>query len=128
MKVAFASDDGLTVNAHFGQSTQFVIYNVTKDGVAEFLEIRYIAPDRGGGDEHGKIEARIAAIEDCSLVFLMQIGASAAARVTRKKLMPVKVTMGSSIQGQLERLQEILRGKPPMWLAKILSEETIESS
>ncbi|MMZ68126.1 hypothetical protein D1872_307760 [compost metagenome] len=62
-------------------------------------------------------------MEDCALVFLMQIGASAAARVTRKKIMPVKVPGGSSIEGQLRRLQEMLRGTPPLWLAKIFNEE-----
>lgn len=123
MRVAFASEDGLTVNAHFGQSMQFAIFNVSKDGGAEFQEIRRVSADIQSGDEHGKIEARLSAIGDCSLVFLMQIGASAAARVTRKKIMPVKVPMGSSIEGQLKRLQEMLRGKPPLWMAKILKEE-----
>ncbi|WP_410769540.1 nitrogen fixation protein NifX [Fontibacillus sp. BL9] len=124
MKIAFASDDGLTVNAHFGQSLQFAIYKISKEGGTELLEIRRVSGDRGE-DEHGRIEARIAAVEDCALVFLMQIGASAAARITRRKIMPVKVPMGSSIEGQLKRLQEMLRGKPPLWLAKILSEEEI---
>lgn len=124
MKIAFASDDGLTVNAHFGQSMQFAIYKLTKAGAAELLEIRRIPTD-SGQDEHGKIAARIAAVEDCVLVFLMQIGASAAARVTRKKIMPVKVPGGSSIEGQLKRLQEMLRGNPPLWLAKILNEEEV---
>ncbi|MNE99204.1 hypothetical protein D3C80_1978460 [compost metagenome] len=53
----------------------------------------------------------------------MQIGASAAARVTRRKIMPVKVPFGSPIDEQVKRLVEMLQGKPPMWLAKVLRAE-----
>ncbi|MGV2794656.1 nitrogen fixation protein NifX [Clostridium perfringens] len=112
----------MPVNAHFGQSLQFAIYKMPRSGAVELLEIRRIPTD-SGQDEHGKIAARIAAGEDCALVFLRQIGASAAARVTRKKIMPVKVPGGSSIEGQRRRLQEMLRGTPPLWLAKIFNEE-----
>ncbi|GJM74852.1 hypothetical protein HMSSN036_70680 [Paenibacillus macerans] len=66
---------------------------------------------------------RISLIGDCTLVFLMQIGASAAARVTRRKMMPVKVPPGVPIKEQIARLLEMLRGKPPMWLSKVLLAE-----
>ncbi|MEK4510123.1 nitrogen fixation protein NifX [Paenibacillus anaericanus] len=121
MKVAFASHDGVTVNAHFGQCIQFAIFEVIK-GSSVLLEIRHVS-DIQGGDENGRIESRIGAIGDCTLVFIMQIGASAAARVTRRKIMPVKVPMGSSIESQLGRLQELLSGRPPLWLEKILNKE-----
>lgn len=121
MKVAFASEDGTTVNAHFGHSMIFAVYDVSREGY-ELVEIRRVT-DKFSGDEHGRIENRIAAIEDCALVFMMQIGASAAARVTRKKIMPVKVAMGSPIEVQLKRLQELIKEKPPLWLSKIIHEE-----
>lgn len=124
MKVAFATDDGIRVNAHFGQSPLFAVYNVTKDG-GELLELRRI-PVSINQDEYGKIESRVDAIGDCALVFLMQIGATAAAKVTRRKLMPVKVPFGSPIEEQVKRLVEMLQGKPPMWLAKIVHAETAE--
>ncbi|WP_025690370.1 NifB/NifX family molybdenum-iron cluster-binding protein, partial [Paenibacillus zanthoxyli] len=81
MKVAFATDDGVRVNAHFGQCSMFAIYNITK-GKSELLELRRI-PDIAAQDELGKIDGRIETIGDCTLIFLMQIGASAAAKVTR---------------------------------------------
>lgn len=121
MKVAFATDDGLKVNAHFGYSPMFAVYDV-RPGEAHFLENRMV-PVQTADDESGKIETRIRLIEDCTLVFLMQIGASAAARVTSRKLMPVKVPAGSPIDEQIAKLLEMLRGKPPMWLSKVLSAE-----
>ncbi|MEC0172020.1 nitrogen fixation protein NifX [Paenibacillus graminis] len=121
MKVAFATDDGSRVNAHFGQSPMFAVYNVTKNG-GELLELRKL-PVLLNQDEAGKIDSRLEAVEDCTLIFIMQIGASAAARVTRRKIMPVKVPFGSPIDEQVKRLVDMLQGKPPMWLAKVLRSE-----
>lgn len=124
MKVAFATDDGKRVNAHFGQSPMFAVYNVTKAGTA-LVELRKL-PAVLNQDEAGKIDSRLEAVSDCTLIFMMQIGASAAARVTRRKIMPVKVASGSPIEEQLKRLVEMLQGKPPMWLAKVLRAEEEE--
>lgn len=121
MKVAFATDDGIRVNAHFGQSPMFAVYNVTKTG-GELLELRKL-PVVLNQDEAGKIDNRLETIGDCTLIFLMQIGASAAAKVTRRKIMPVKVPFGSPIDEQVKRLVEMLQGKPPLWLAKVLRAE-----
>ncbi|WP_379130702.1 NifB/NifX family molybdenum-iron cluster-binding protein [Paenibacillus sp. sgz500958] len=121
MKIAFATDDGVRVNAHFGQSPMFAVYNVTKSG-GELVELRRV-PLILNQDEAGKIDSRLESVGDCTLVFLMQIGASAAAKVTRRKIMPVKVPFGSPIDDQVKRLVEMLQGKPPMWLAKVLRAE-----
>ncbi|WP_044481472.1 NifB/NifX family molybdenum-iron cluster-binding protein [Paenibacillus antibioticophila] len=121
MRVAFATDDGVHVNAHFGHSPMFAVYEV-RPGDARFIENRTV-PTQISSDETGKIDVRISLIADCTLVFLMQIGASAAARVTRRKMMPVKVPPGVPIEEQIGRLLEMLRGKPPMWLSKVLLAE-----
>ncbi|OME00508.1 nitrogen fixation protein NifX [Paenibacillus odorifer] len=121
MKVAFATEDGIRVNAHFGQSPMFAIYKVTKSG-GELIDLRKL-PTILNQDEAGKIESRLEVVEDCTLIFIMQIGASAAARVTRRKIMPVKVPPGSPIDEQVKRIVEMLQGKPPMWLAKVLHAE-----
>lgn len=121
MKVAFATDDGVRVNAHFGQSPRFAVYTIGRQG-AEDYELREV-PQDADGDEGSRIDCRITLIEDCTLIFLMQIGASAAARVTRRRMMPVKVPPGSRIDEQVKRLTELLQGKPPLWLAKVMQAE-----
>jgi len=104
----------------------FTIYKVSKSG-AELVGHRKL-PLILNQDEAGKIESRLEVVEDCTLIFIMQIGASAAARVTRRKIMPVKVPQGSPIDEQVKRLVELLQGKPPMWLAKVMrAEEELEA-
>lgn len=121
IKVAFASTDGQTVNAHFGHCDYFVVYELDANGYEE-LPQRSVKPAVGFGSasESGKIELRVSAIRDCTLVYINQIGATAAARVTRNRIMPVKVDEGVSIREQLDKLTEVLRGKPPLWLVKAM--------
>lgn len=124
IKVAFASTDAKTVNAHFGLCDTFVVYEVDANRCEE-LPPRRVKP-AGAGSENGRIDLRVAAIRDCTLVYINQIGAAAAARVTQSRIMPVKVDEGSPIRSHLEKLTEVLRGKPPIWLAKAMAAGTKE--
>lgn len=126
MKVAFATEDGKKVDSHFGRCGCFSIFDVNAEGY-RWLLAREVS-DTLGQVESDRIERRVDAVKDCTLVFMCQIGATAAARVTRQGVMPLKVEEGTEIIGQLERLQEMLRNKPPLWLAKALrkaEEETV---
>ncbi|WP_027417116.1 nitrogen fixation protein NifX [Aneurinibacillus terranovensis] len=119
MRVAFATDDGKLVNSHFGHCESFAIYEVTTEKFT-WIATRQVQ-EAFSDDELGKIDARLNAIKDCTLIFITQIGASAAARVTRNKIMPVKVEHEASILGQLDRLLTMLKTKPPLWLVKALN-------
>lgn len=121
MKVAFASDDGRLINSHFGHCKTFTIYNVTPEKF-EWAELRNV-PEAGEGDEIGRIEARVNTILDCSLLFVTQIGSTAAAKVTRNKIMPVKVDHDTPILDKLDQLLHMLQTKPPIWLAKIVKQD-----
>lgn len=118
MKVAFASMDGKTVDAHFGHCERFTILQMDESGY-HYLESRDI-PLRADIGEVDKIEERVAAVEDCTLLFICQIGPAAAARITRKGVMPIKVTMGTRLSEQLEQLHEKLKNNPPLWLVKAM--------
>ncbi|WP_258535713.1 nitrogen fixation protein NifX [Bacillus sp. 03113] len=127
MKVAFATGDGEHIDTHFGFCEAFDIYEITKEKY-EKLVTREIADDLDGS-ENGRIEDRLNMVIDCTLLFITQIGPAAAARVTRSKIMPVKVKEGTSIQEQLDKLLAMLQTNPPLWLAKALnSREETESS
>lgn len=120
MKVAFASKDGKSVNAHFGSCKSFSIFEIS-DKEYRWLEAREICSACGDKEnESNKTEKRVDAIKDCTLLFINQIGPAAAARVTRTGIMPLKVEEGTPIVGQLERLLEMLQNRPPIWLAKAL--------
>ncbi|WP_438446516.1 nitrogen fixation protein NifX [Gorillibacterium sp. sgz5001074] len=118
MKVAFATEDGKHVDAHFGRCGCFSVFELDAEGY-RWLTARSIA-DKADQIESDKIEKRVEAVKDCTLVFLCQIGPTAAAKVTRAGVMPLKVEEGTEILGQLARLQEMLKHKPPLWLAKAM--------
>lgn len=118
MKVAFATEDGKRVDAHFGRCGCFSIFEVNADEF-RWLQAREIVEGRDQ-IESDKIDKRVDAVKDCTLLFICAIGATAAAKVTRSGIMPLKVEEGTEIVGQLERLQDMLKNKPPLWLAKAM--------
>lgn len=124
MKVAFATDDEKHVNSHFGFCETFSVYELSL-GKYEKLAPRKVVIVQNM-EEAGRIEARVNAVNDCTLLFITQIGPAAAARVTRNKIMPIKVEDGTTIQEQLDRLMFMLKNRPPLWLAKALNESKLK--
>lgn len=118
MKVAFATEDGKLVDSHFGRCTCFSVFDINTEDY-RWLEAREIS-ENNVNVESEKIDRRVDAIKDCTLLFLCQIGPAAAAKVTRAGVMPLKVEEGTEIMGQMERLQTMLRNKPPLWLVKAM--------
>ncbi|MGN8843889.1 NifB/NifX family molybdenum-iron cluster-binding protein [Niallia sp. HCP3S3_B10] len=121
MKIAFATDDGKHVDTHFGYTESFDIYDISKEKY-EKVQTRVVSC-ASEISENNRIDYRINIIVDCKLLFITQIGPAAAARVTRNKIMPIKVKEGTLIQEQLDRLLLLLQSKPPLWLAKALNSE-----
>lgn len=123
MKVAFATNDAKHVNSHFGFCEKFAVYEVTHGKYVE-LPARQVVIEQNM-EESGRIEARVNAVKDCTLLFITQIGPAAAARVTRNKIMPIKVEEGTTIEQQLNRIMDMLKNKPPVWLTKALNESDL---
>ncbi|MBM7541899.1 nitrogen fixation protein NifX [Amphibacillus cookii] len=123
MKVGFSSSDGVTINSHFGYAKNFTIYNIDKYQYEQYMT--KVIEEDNGEDDIDKIEVRLDAIKDCTILFITQIGPAAAARVTRAKVMPVKVQEGALIKEQLDRLLMMLQNTPPLWLRKVLNEQSI---
>ncbi|MEX3900744.1 MULTISPECIES: nitrogen fixation protein NifX [Paraburkholderia] len=120
MKIAFATQDKLHVDAHFGWAKSIVIFDVTAEGYA-FVE----AFDFGGkleedGDED-KLAPKLEAIRGCAILYVAAIGGSGAARVVALKVHPVKVPQPEPIQDILIKLRDVLKGTPPPWLRKALT-------
>lgn len=62
-------------------------------------------------------------LSDCHLLFCESIGGPAAARVIRHNIHPIKVPAATTIDGQLQALQEMLAEHMPPWLAKRLGKD-----
>jgi nitrogen fixation protein NifX len=88
LHVAVASNDGLTVDEHFGRAKSFRIYEVCEDGSSRLLEERAITPhcscsDEGAGQAHSS-DAAVEQLSDVDAVLVAQIGPGAQSSLTRK--------------------------------------------
>lgn len=117
MKVAFASTDKVHIDEHFGKAEEFYIWNIGPED-AEFTGVIQVKDE--GGDSADRIEARSAALEECALVYVGEIGGPAAARLVQKKIHPLKSKTQEPIATVVTKLQEVLQGNPPPWLRKAM--------
>lgn len=117
MKVAFASNDKIHVNEHFGRAEQFMIWEVGPEE-AGFTGVVEVITE--GDDEADRIESRCSGLADCALVYVAEIGGPAAARLVAKKIHPIKSKEREAITVVVEKLREVLRDSPPPWLRKAL--------
>ena len=120
MKVAFASNDKIHVNEHFGQAEAFYVWEIGPEeaSFSGVIQVQTEADMPGHSDD--KIEARGAALEDCALVYVGEIGGPAAARLVAKKIHPIKSKDKEPITVVVGKLQEVLKGNPPPWLRKAM--------
>lgn len=117
MKVAFASTDKVHIDEHFGQAEEFYVWTIGPEE-SEFSGVIQVKDETG--DAADRIEARGAALEDCALVYVGQIGGPAAARLVAKKIHPLKSKTHEPIVDVVAKLQEVLKGTPPPWLRKAM--------
>jgi len=120
MKVAFTSSTGEMIDEHFGQSSGFQIWEIGPDEAHFLVKVGVIATS---GDEEDRIAARSNAIADCAIVYTMQIGGPAAAKLVARKIHPMKTNTEVPVADIVGRLQEVLRGNPPPWLRKAMNKE-----
>jgi nitrogen fixation protein NifX len=119
MKIAFASSDGVAVNRHFGLAEAYYLWELDRHAASC---VGSVTVDEGEGDQEGKILARARMLEGCTLVYSMQIGGPAAAKLVARHIQPLKTTTEVPILDLVEKLKVALQGRPPPWLAKALGE------
>ncbi|BAT53336.1 hypothetical protein NOS3756_22960 [Nostoc sp. NIES-3756] len=74
-------------------------------------------------ESNDKVAQKIAALSDCKIVYVASIGGTAAAKLIRKGVMPVKPRSDKEdIIYLLNRLVQTLKGNPPPWLRKALQQ------
>ena len=120
MKVAFTTKTGEMIDLHFGQTESFQIWEV---GPEDAYLAQTVTIGDHGSDEEDRIAARANVLTDCAIVYTMQIGGPAAAKLVALKIHPMKTNTEVSLQDTVERLQEVLRGNPPPWLRKAMNKD-----
>jgi nitrogen fixation protein NifX len=117
MKIAFTSTDGERIDQHFGTAEHFYVWDVGPEKAGFLAKVSAITRAE---DEEDKISARANAIADCVIVYTMQIGGPAAAKLVSRRIHPMKTQIEVPVADAVRKLQEVLRGSPPPWLRKAM--------
>jgi nitrogen fixation protein NifX len=124
LRVAIATDDMRSLNAHFGSARKFAIYHVTRDGWSLVESVAFDVVSDGSGtharEGEDRITAKVEALSGCHLLVCLAIGGPSAAKVIAARIHPIKVAGPLPIDDVLDRARTMLRGTPPPWLRKIL--------
>jgi nitrogen fixation protein NifX len=122
MRVAFTSTDGRTIDQHFGMTRDFWIWEIGPDRAEQVAQVTALAVGEDEEDEEDRIAARANAIADCTIVYTVQIGGPAAAKLVARRIHPMKTTTEVPIADVVVKLQDVLKRNPPPWLRKAMSE------
>lgn len=123
MKVAFATQDNIHINAHFGWASKIDVYDLTPDGFTFLETLTFGGTLKEDGNED-KLEPKLKALEGCTIVYVADIGGSAAARLINRRITPMKSNSeNDKITAILAQLMQTLQGSPPPWLRKVLRQE-----
>ncbi|MDG5974473.1 nitrogen fixation protein NifX [Hydrogenophaga taeniospiralis CCUG 15921] len=120
MKIAFATQDKVHVDAHFGWAKSIVVYEVTP-GSQHFVESFEFGDKLEEDGDEDKLAPKLEAIQDVAILYVAAIGGSGAARVVAMKIHPIKVPQPEPIATILDKLQAVLQGTPPPWLRKAMA-------
>ena len=123
MKVAFATKDMENINAHFGGAKEFVVYDVSTDGFALSGVIKTDTSKLNGDD---KTDFKVKTLKGINIMYCESIGGTAAAKVIRAGINPMKVQEPRKIEDVLNELVAMVNGNPPPWVKRIMNIETTE--
>ena len=125
LQVAFATDDRVRVNQHFGASLGFAIYALDGErsrlvSVAEFAEETMSGGDGESGSSHSKLPAKIAALSGCAAVYCLAVGGSAVRQLVASGVQPIRLEEDTTIERLLGELQKAVRDGGVPWVEKAL--------
>lgn len=124
MKIAFTTSDRVHINAHFGWAKEIDVYEISDEGY-EFLKTLSFDGDLKQDGNEDKVTPKLEALADCTIVYVVAIGGSAAARLIKKGVTPIKArSEEEKIADILNKLVQTLKGNPPPWLRKALMQKS----
>ncbi len=123
MKIAFTTEDKVHINSHFGWAKKIEVYDVSLDGY-KFVETLSFDGDLREDGNEDKLVPKLEALKDCTIVYVSAIGGSAAARLIKQKITPIKArSEDEKIAEVLNNLVHTLKNNPPPWLRKALGQK-----
>ena len=111
LKVAFATNNLEEIDAHFGSTKQFAVYDISKTAGALSKVIRLEKKDT---------DETVASLKGVDIVYFTNIGPTAAAKIINSKIFPIKYKEVVGIKDEVEKLVNMLNDNPPPFIKKIL--------
>lgn len=116
IRVAVASNAEEQADGHFGSCLRFLVYQVNQDET-RLIDLRSTL----GADQSDDRNAfRVSLIKDCQILYVVSVGGPAAAKVVKAGIYPIKLNAEEPAGAVIAKLQTVLAGTPPPWLAKIM--------
>ena len=120
IRVAVASNSEQQLNGHFGSCIRYLIYQMSANELKLVDARSALAADFS--DDKNLFRAEL--IKDCDVGYFVSVGGPAAAKVIRAGVYIIKDIAGGEAREVLGRLQKVMAGSPPPWLAKIMGAKT----
>jgi nitrogen fixation protein NifX len=131
LRIAIATQDLKSLNAHFGSAKRFAVYDVTpsEHHFIEAISFGDVSNESGAHAKDGddKIGPKVEALTGCHLLFVLAIGGPAAAKVVSAHIHPVKLPKPETIDSIVSRVQTMMTGNPPPWLRKVMGTQAERS-
>ncbi|WP_427162136.1 nitrogen fixation protein NifX [Aliinostoc sp. HNIBRCY26] len=125
MKVAFTTSDGTHVDTHFGWAKEIDVYEVNKDGF-NFVETLTFEGDLEEATHEDKITPKMAAVSDCTILYVKAIGKPAGNKLIKQGMTIVRAQEYDTVPDILHMLVNSLNGDAPPLLRKALLQENRE--
>ncbi|MGM0623860.1 MAG: NifB/NifX family molybdenum-iron cluster-binding protein [Campylobacterota bacterium] len=114
LKVAFATGNLEDIDAHFGSTKQFAVYDISKESWSLNKVIKL---------EHKDTDETVGSLRGVDIVYFTDIGPTAAAKIINAKIFPIKYKEVVSIDTELQKLVTMLNTNPPPFIKKIVEKE-----
>jgi nitrogen fixation protein NifX len=114
LRVAFATNDSKNIDAHFGSAKEFQTYSISKDDYKLEAIIKI---------ETKNTDKTISLLSGMDIVYFLDIGPTAAAKIINSKIFPIKYKEIVSIENELKKLKIMLNSKPAPFIQKILDKK-----
>ena len=121
VRLAIAAEHGMNLNAHFGTSPRFLIYQVSCSE-SRLIDVRGTAGAKGAKDPH---VWRAELLADCNLVLVKSVGLTDTASLMKSGIYPVKYPQERRVEDALVDIRRILRDAPPPWLGKLMGHQEL---
>lgn len=114
IRVAFATSDLENIDAHFGSTKQFAVYDITKNDYKTVEIIKVETKDT---------DLTVSLLAGIDIVYFINIGPTAAAKIINKGIFPIKYKEIVGIEDELNKLKEMLNTNPPPFIKKIVAKK-----